>query len=455
MLDSGMNVARLNFSHGNHRSHALMIEKLREAKKQRPGNQCAILLDTKGPEIRTGMLKDHQKATFVKGQNLEIVTDYSIEGDNNRIACSYPGLPTSVKPGDQILIADGALVCKVKEWFEDSVTVEVMNDATLGEKKNMNLPGVRVDLPTLTEQDEWDIVDFGIKNGIDIIAASFIRKASDVEYIRDVLGVRGKYIKIVSKIENQEGLENFDEIMMASDAIMVARGDLGMEIPTEKVFLAQKYMIEKCNSFSKPVIVATQMLESMISNPRPTRAEASDVANAVMDGADWIMLSGETAGGKFPVAAVLMMAKIAAEVENTIDYEALYEELVFRSPILINTNELLAAAWAQAALSLKIDLIIVMTHTGTMANLVSKYRPKQSILAISTSHFVVRQMGLLRGVIGYRIPSFEGVDTLLKTIIKAAKSMGLCTKGQTVITLRSNIETGQDRSSIMEICEIE
>jgi pyruvate kinase len=254
--------------------------------KQRPGNQCAVLLDTKGPEIRTGFLKDHKPIDLKRGQMLEITTDYSYEGDNSKIACSYSGLPTTVKPGDQILAADGALVCTVKECYEDAVTVEVMNNATIGERKNMNLPGIRVNLPTLTEQDECDIIDFGIKNGIDIIAASFIRKASDVEYIRDILGVKGAHIKIVSKIENQEGLENFDEIMMASDGIMVARGDLGMEIPTEKVFLAQKWMIDRCNAFSKPVVVATQMLESMIKNPRPTRAEAGDVANAVLDGAD-------------------------------------------------------------------------------------------------------------------------------------------------------------------------
>lgn len=191
-----------------------------------------------------------------------------------------------MKPGDQILIADGSLVCKVKECYEDSVIVMVMNNATIGERKNMNLPGIRVNLPTLTEQDEKDILEFGLKHGIDIIAASFIRKASDVECIRDVLGVRGANIKIISKIENQEGLENFMDIMHASDGIMVARGDLGMEIPTEKVFLAQKHMVEICNAFGKPVIVATQMLESMINNPRPTRAEAGDVANAILDGAD-------------------------------------------------------------------------------------------------------------------------------------------------------------------------
>jgi pyruvate kinase len=286
MLELGMDIARLNFSHGDHESQGKTLDTLREAIKELPGKQCAVLLDTKGPEIRTGVLVNHEKVTFEAGQMLEISTDYTIEGTKDRISCSYKKLPKTVKPGDQILIADGSLVCIVDECLEDSVRVIVKNKATIGEKKNMNLPGCIVDLPTLTEKDEDDLIDFGIKRGVDIIAASFIRSAADVENIRDVLGPRGSHIKIVSKIENQEGLANYDEILHESDGIMVARGDLGMEIPPEKVFLAQKWMIDKANLAGKPVITATQMLESMIQNPRPTRAEASDVANAVLDGSD-------------------------------------------------------------------------------------------------------------------------------------------------------------------------
>ena len=217
------------------------------------------------------------------------IIQYSDQGDYTRIACSYKELPNTVGPGDQILIADGSLVTKVREWYEDSVWVEVMNNATIGEKKNMNLPGIKVNLPTLTEQDEKDILEFGLKRGIDIIAASFIRRGSDIKDIRELLGIKGSYFKIIAKIENQEGLENFDDILDKADGIMVAREDLGMELPTEMVFLAQKYMVQKCNSIGKPVIVATQMLESMINNPRPTRAEAGDVANAIIDGADCVM----------------------------------------------------------------------------------------------------------------------------------------------------------------------
>ena len=302
-------------------SHGEMVATLRSALKTRPDKQCAIMLDTKGPEIRTGMLRDGEPVHFEDGQEIDILTDYKLEGDNTRLTCSYKSLPTTVKPGDTILIADGALTCEVKECLEDSIKVICKNGAKIGERKNMNLPGCTVDLPTLTEADEKDLVDFGLKQGIDIVAASFIRKASDIEYIRDVLGPKGAHIKIIAKIENQEGLKNYDEILEAADGIMVARGDLGMEIAPEKIFLAQKWLINKANLKAKPVITATQMLESMIERPRPTRAEATDVANAVLDGSDCVMLSGETAGGQYPVAAVQMMAKISAEAEKTINYK--------------------------------------------------------------------------------------------------------------------------------------
>lgn len=225
------------------------------------------------------------------------------------ISCSYKHLP-EVKIGQTILIADGNIVCEVLKKDKDLVIVKVLNDAKLGEKKNMNLPGVVVKLPTLTEQDEDDLVNFGVKEGVDLIAASFVRKASDIEEIRECLGPRGTNIKIIAKIENTEGIDNFESILKQTDGIMIARGDMGMEIPPEKVFIAQKYMVDKCNNVGKPVVVATQMLESMISNCRPTRAEATDVANAVLDGADAVMLSGETANGQYPINAVKIMAKV-------------------------------------------------------------------------------------------------------------------------------------------------
>jgi pyruvate kinase len=308
------------------------------------------MLDTKGPEVRTGFLRDNKPIDIVSGQSLKILTDYEIEGDNTKITCSYKNLPKSVKVGGLIYIADGSLTCEVTEVHNDHIVVKCKNSCKLGEKKNMNLPGAYVDLPTITPKDEEDLVEFGIRQNIDFVAASFVRKAQDIHNIRDVLGVGGNFIKIIAKIENHEGLENYDEILAAADGIMVARGDLGMEIPPEKVFIAQKWMIQKANLACKPVITATQMLESMIKAPRPTRAEASDVANAVLDGTDCVMLSGETANGDYPVNAVTIMGKVCVEAERTLNYRRLFNDIKLYSPQPIDTSEAVASALCSAVL---------------------------------------------------------------------------------------------------------
>merc|ERR1719453_1386256 len=280
LIEAGMNCARLNFSHGSHEAHGGVVERLQEAMQRYPDKHVGILLDTKGPEIRTGFFKEEcgGKIELKQGQDLKLVTDYEFKGDSTTLAITYKALPTAVKPGQIILCADGSLSLKVKSCGEDHVITEVLNDIAIGEKKNMNLPGVKVELPVLQEKDKNDLVQFGIPQGVDFVAASFVQSAEDVKMIREVLGQQGRQIKIISKIENEEGLKNFDEILTETDGIMVARGDLGMEIPPEKVFLAQKMMIAKCNQKGKPVVTATQMLESMVKAPRPTRAEASEVA---------------------------------------------------------------------------------------------------------------------------------------------------------------------------------
>jgi len=359
LIDAGLNVARFNFSHGDHESHYKALGRLRAACKARPHRHVAVMLDTKGPEIRTGFLESGDKVTYERSQKLVLTTDYSFKGNSKRLACSYKSLPTSVKPGQRVLAADGSLVMKVLSCHPDKgeIVVECMNTATIGERKNMNLPGVIVDLPTVTEKDTKDILDWAIPNRIDMIAASFVRKGKDVVTIRKILGKAGRAIKIISKIENQEGLENFDDILRESDGIMVARGDLGMELPPEKVFLAQKMMIRKCNIMGKPVITATQMLESMISNPRPTRAECTDVANAVLDGTDCVMLSGETAGGQYPVEAVKLMAAVCVEAESSIRYDRLFQETLddARELGLFSIKEAIASS-------------AVCTHTNSLAH---------------------------------------------------------------------------------------
>lgn len=455
MLDLGMNVARLNFSHGNHQTHGEMITKIREANKRRPEKACAILLDTKGPEIRTGLLRGHQAVQLTLGQEVFITTDYSVEGDGSTIACSYEKLPTSVKPGSIILMADGTISCEVVECLENGVKVRMRNSAKLGEKKNMNLPGIIVDLPTVTEQDEDDLENFALRYNVDFIAASFVRKASDVENIRDILGPRGAHIKIISKIENQEGLENFDDILKATDGVMVARGDLGMEIPPEKVFLAQKMMIQKCKLYGKPVVTATQMLESMINNPRPTRAETTDVANAVLDGTDAVMLSGETAGGNYPLESVDIMARICVEAERCIDYPREYEKIHSMTPYKIDTSEGLCSAAVRAALDLNVKLIIVITDTGVTAQKVAKFRPPMPILAVSMSQPTINQMNIIRGVITLKVPSYEGTDNLLMYAIGVAKDRRLVKSGDPVIAIHGNSETEVNRANILKILAVD
>lgn len=406
MIDAGMNIARLNFSHGDHESHGGSLERLREALSTRPGKDVAVMLDTKGPEIRTGLLEDGKAVELISGSIIKVTTDYTFRGNANVIACSYKSLCQTVKVGSTMFVADGSLTLTVTEIGEDFVMAKCENGVKLGEKKNMNLPGANVDLPTLTEKDEVDLVDFGIAQNVDFIAASFVRKASDIEYIKDVLGPKGANIKIISKIENQEGLHNYDEILAATDGIMVARGDLGMEIPPEKVFIAQKWMIEKANIAGKPAVTATQMLESMISAPRPTRAEASDVANAVLDGTDCVMLSGECANGAYPINAVTIMAKCSIEAEQTLNYQRVFDDIRALTPKGISIAEGVASSAVSAANDLNLDLIVVLTDTGSLARLVAKYRPSIKILAASVNSHVVRQLNASRGVIGFKIPTF-------------------------------------------------
>eukprot|EP00750_Incisomonas_marina_P030096 INCI7266.1.p3 GENE.INCI7266.1~~INCI7266.1.p3 ORF type:complete len:438 (-),score=87.49 INCI7266.1:4226-5539(-) len=393
MMDAGMNVCRLNFSHGDHEGHGGVVDRIREACAKRAlegkSEHIAIMLDTKGPEIRTGFFADGAKTIdLVAGQDLELHSaDYSFKGDNTKIAVTYKAMPQTVKVGQTILAADGSLVLTVKEILPDGVMTTVTNSCTIGERKNMNLPGVIVDLPTVTEKDKDDLINFGLKYEVDMIALSFVRKGSDITHVRELLGPRGASIKLIAKIENQEGLDNYDDILKEVDGIMVARGDLGMEIPPEKVFLAQKMMISKANVAGKTVITATQMLESMIQNPRPTRAECTDVANAVLDGTDCVMLSGESAGGAYPLNAVQVMGNICIEAESILDYDRTFQFL--RTKVLahgpVAVGEAVAASAVNTAVEIHAAMIVVLTETGRTASLIAKYRPSAPILVLTPS----------------------------------------------------------------------
>merc|ERR1711966_167065 len=396
LIECGMNVARFNFSHGDHAGHKACLDRLREAADNMNQN-VAVLLDTKGPEIRTGFFADGAKSiTLVKGERLVLTSDYGFKGNNKKLACSYPKLAESVGPGQSILCADGSLVLTVVscDVASGEVVTTIDNNATIGERKNMNLPGVVVDLPTLTEKDVDDIVNWGIKNDVDFISASFVRKASDVQHVRKILADHGgSGIKVISKIENQEGLENYMDILQVTDGIMVARGDLGMEIPPEKVFLAQKYMIREANIAGKPVVTATQMLESMINNPRPTRAECSDVANAVYDGTDVVMLSGETANGPYYENAVKVMAKTVTNAERAINFDALYQAVrnsTMRKYGHLSTSESIASSAVKTAVDINAKAIIVASETGATARQIAKFRPQMPVVVLTGSASTAR-----------------------------------------------------------------
>lgn len=421
LMDHGMDVARFNFSHGTHEEQKTRLEllkKVREAKNK----PVAALLDTKGPEIRTGLLKDGAKSvTLTAGQEYTLTTR-EIEGDDKIGFINYSGLPADVKAGDQILIDDGLIELHVKEKNETDIVCEVINGGVLGTRKGVNVPGVKVRLPGITEQDKKDIL-FGIENDFDFIAASFVRSAESILEIKQILMAHGSKIKVIAKIENREGIENFDEIVRVADGIMVARGDMGVEISPEQLPYIQKTMIRMCNDAFKPVITATQMLDSMIRNPRPTRAEVTDVANAIYDGTDVVMLSGETAMGKYPVEAVSMMSQIAESTESHLNHT---EILLSKAG---HQNRGISASVAYASVSTAHNLsaaaIITPTMSGHTPQIVSKFRPESIIIATSPNAQVLRQLQLIWGVKAIYAPYQNSSDEVVESSVELAKLRGL------------------------------
>ncbi|XP_010427375.1 PREDICTED: pyruvate kinase, cytosolic isozyme-like isoform X2 [Camelina sativa] len=452
-----------------------MIEKLLKAETldnlrtamANTGILCAVMLDTKGPEIRTGFLKEGKPVQLKQGQEITISTDYNIEGDSNLISMSYKKLAEDLKSGDVVLCSDGTISMTVLSCDKTLglVRCRCENSAVLGERKNVNLPGIVVDLPTLTAKDKEDIMQWGVPNKIDIIALSFVRKGSDLIEVRELLGEHSKNIMLMSKVENQEGVMNLESILANTDAFMVGRGDLGMEIPIEKMFLAQKTMIKMANALGKPIVTATQMLESMTVSPRPTRAEATDVANAVIDGTDCVMLSGETAAGAHPEAAVLTMSRICKEAEEFIDYDALYKKTLGIVSLPLSPIESLAASAVSTAQSVFASAIIVLTKGGYTAELVAKYRPSVPILSVvmpenaqgndfelscSDSVAHVAKRGLIyRGIIPV-VATGSSTEETIRFAIGYAKTKGICKTGDSVVALHKI-----DGSSVVKIMSVE
>ena len=426
---NGMDVARFNFSHGDHAEHKHRLEIL-ESVREELGIPIASLLDTKGPEIRTGKLKDGKKVTLKEG-DLYTLTTEEIVGDETRGYINYAGLAEDVKPGDRILIDDGLIELHVRKVNGTDIVCRIENGGELGEKKGVNVPGVRVKLPALTDKDKEDI-RFGVDAGFDFVAASFVRNADAIREIREILDEKGSAMQIIAKIENEEGIENIDSIIEASDGIMVARGDMGVEIPAEKVPHIQKMIIRKCNLACKVVITATQMLDSMIRNPRPTRAEVTDVANAVYDGTDAVMLSGETAMGKYPVEALKMMVSIAEESESYLDYAA-YRQRKVSKQNMKNVSNAVCFASVSTAHDLSADVIIAPSITGFTTQMLSKWRPGARIIGMSPSMATVRQMQLQWGVVPIWSRRAESTDELIENSAQELKERGLVTEGELAV----------------------
>jgi len=430
LIEAGMNVARLNFSHGNFEEHGERIKNIREAAKITE-KTVAILLDTKGPEIRTHNMENG--AIELRSGGEIIVSMNEVEGTTERFSVTYPGLIEDVHTGSKILLDDGLIGLEVinVDKEKNEIQTKILNSGTLKNKKGVNVPGVSVNLPGITEKDRQDIL-FGISQGIDFIAASFVRRAKDVLEIRQLLEENNAtYIHIIPKIENQEGVDNIDEILEISDGLMVARGDLGVEIPAEEVPLVQKMLIKKCNSFGKPVITATQMLDSMQRNPRPTRAEASDVANAIFDGTDAIMLSGETAAGVYPVEAVQTMHNIASRAEEALDHK---EILSTRSKDTEhNLTDAIGQSVAHTALNLDVNSIITPTESGHTARMISKYRPKAPIVAVTANETVCRRLSLAWGVYPKLGRIATTTDEMLEIAVEESLNSGIVKHGDLVV----------------------
>ena len=427
LIESGLNVCRFNFSHGSHEEHKVRMDTVKKV-RENLNKPIAILLDTKGPEIRTGQFAEPE--VLLEEGNEFTITMKDVIGTKDICTVSYKGLSKDVKPEDMILIDDGLVGLKVKEVNDDDILCIVENSGIVKNHKGVNVPGVKINLPALTEKDIKDI-EFGIEEGIDFIAASFVRKASDVLAIREVLeNNNATDIKIISKIENQEGVDNLDEIIKVSDGIMVARGDLGVEIPTEEIPIVQKLMIKKCNEAGKPVITATQMLDSMIRNPRPTRAEVTDVANAIYDGTDAIMLSGETAAGKYPVNAVKTMSTIAKRTEEDLDYDEILKNSFTREK---SVTDAISYSTCSTAVSLDASAIVTATSSGYTARMVSKFRPKVPVVAATISEKAMRQLSLSWGVYPVKAKLGSNTDEVIDYSIKAAQQAGYLKDGELVV----------------------
>jgi pyruvate kinase len=427
LVKAGMDVVRLNFAHGDHPSFARVIERIRRV-SERLGQPVSILQDLPGPKMRTGPVEGDM-VPLKRDSTFDLV-GHDVPGSEKRVSISYPGLADDVGPQDHIFLDDGAVQLEVLETTGDVVRTRVLNDGFLKPEKGINVPGVRLNVPSVTDKDLRHL-EFGLNQAVDYVAVSFVREASDVQIVRDAAGDAGGGHFVIAKIEKHEALDHLEEIIEASDAVMIARGDLGVETPLSQVPLVQKRIIRECNAANKPVITATQMLESMVENPRPTRAEVTDVANAILDGTDAVMLSGETAIGEHPVKAVQIMSRIAASTESQIPFASLLEEHHDAAGEDVPTAVALAAC--RMAQALEARLIIAPTRTGSTAQLISHFRPRAPVVALTMGEETRRRLALSWGVLPLIGPSFRHTGEMLAYVRQRLKEEGLAEKGDRII----------------------
>ena len=458
LVKNGMNIARFNFSHGDYEEHKFrmdMLKRIREEEKV----PVAILLDTKGPEIRTGVLKDRKKVILQEGAEFTLTSE-DIVGDEHKVSITYSGLTEDVMPGRKILIDDGLIELEVVRITENDIICKVINGGELGEKKGINVPNVPVRLPAITEKDREDI-KFGVSQGIDFIAASFVRNAECIIEIRSWLReCNAPYIPIIAKIENAEGIRNIDEIIRCADGVMVARGDMGVEIPAQEVPYIQKEIIKKCNDNFKPVITATQMLDSMIRNPRPTRAEVTDVANAVYDGTDAVMLSGETAQGKYPVEALKMMVQIVENTESHLDYDVLLKKAQQHRRQSISSA--IGFSTVATADNLDAKCIVAPTMSGATAKVVSKFKPRADVIGVSPDEATLRRMQIYWGVRPLKSIPLKSMEDVCENALEMVKAKQYVEPGDIVVLtaglpapMGSYSYAGNSGSNMMRIAVIE
>ncbi|NLM85677.1 MAG: pyruvate kinase [Clostridiales bacterium] len=442
MVEAGMNVARFNFSHGTHESHLATYNELNWVRNELDV-AVAALLDTKGPEIRTGLLKDG-KVTLVEGQTFDLVTA-DILGDEKQVSITYKELPQDLGDNRKILLDDGLIELEVVEIHDDHITTRVVAGGELANRKGINIPGTRLSMPYLSDVDREDI-RFGIRTGFDIVAASFVRKREDVQQMRDFLDHNGgAHVRIMAKIENAEGVANLKDIIQVCDSVMIARGDMGVEIPFEEIPIIQKNIIKVASMAGKQVVTATQMLESMVLHPRPTRAEITDVANAIYDGTSVIMLSGETANGKYPIEAVRTMVRITERTENDINYKKrFFVDNMYQDAH--NITDAISHATCLIAYNLNAKAIITVTKSGTTAYMISRFRSDIPIIACTPDATVWRQMSMSWGVTGLMVGEERVMEVLFDRAINTAKHAGLVNEGDLVV-LTTGIPLSQSGST--------